>query len=44
MFTTKIEIFETEILKKSTDKEYKKRLRSAKTPIELLAIYNELND
>ena len=44
LFTTKIEIFETDKLKKSTDKEYKKRLRSAKTPIELLAIYNELND
>ena len=44
LFTTKIEIFGTDKLKKSTDKEYKKRLRSAKTPIELLAIYNELND
>ena len=44
LFTTKIEIFETDKLKKSTDKEYKKRLRSAKTPIELLSIYNELND
>tara|TARA_B100000780_G_scaffold166059_1_gene116177 strand:+ start:2800 stop:3270 length:471 start_codon:yes stop_codon:yes gene_type:complete len=44
LFTTKIEIFETDKLKKSTNKEYKKKLRSAKTPIELLTIYNELND
>jgi hypothetical protein len=44
LFTIKIEIFETDKLKKSTNKEYKKKLRSAKTPIELLAIYNELND
>ena len=43
-FTMKVEIFETKKLKDCTDKEYKSRLRSAKSPIELLLIYNELND
>ena len=43
-FTMKVEIFETKKLKDSRDKEYKSRLRSAKSPIELLLIYNELND
>ena len=38
------EIFETKKLKDCSDKEYKSRLRSAKSPIELLLIYNELND
>jgi|TARA_B100001094_G_C17964383_1_gene687111 hypothetical protein len=44
LFTLKIEIFETKKLKDCVDKEYKNRLRSAKTPIELMSIYNELND
>ncbi len=43
-FTMKVEIFETKKVKDCTDKEYKSRLRSAKTPIDLLLIYNELND
>ena len=43
-FTMKVEIFETKKLKDCSDKEYKSRLRSAKSPIELLLIYNELND
>jgi hypothetical protein len=43
-FTMKVEIFETKKVKDCTDKEYKSRLRTAKNPIELLLIYNELND
>jgi hypothetical protein len=44
LITLKIQIFETGKLKKCKDKEYKAKLRTADTPIELLAMYNELND
>jgi len=44
LFTTKVEIFETEKVKESTDKVRKSKLRSAKTPLELLVTYNEFND
>jgi len=44
LFTTKVEIFETEKVKGSTDKEKKSQLRSAKTPLELLVAYNNFDD
>ena len=44
LFTTKVEIFETEKVKESTDKVRKSKLRYAKTPLELLVTYNEFND
>jgi len=39
-----VEIFETEKVKGSTDKEKKSQLRSAKTPLELLVAYNNFDD
>ena len=44
LFTTKVEIFETEKVKGSTDKAKKSKLRSAQTPLELLVTYNEFDD
>lgn len=44
LFTLKIEIFETEKLKNCKDNEQKSRLRSAKTPVELLSLYNQIDD
>ena len=44
LFTIKVEIFETEKVKQSTDKEKKSKLRSAQTPLELLVAYNEFDD
>ena len=44
LFTMKVEIFETTKIKQCEDKEYKARLRSAKTPIELLAEYKKIDD
>lgn len=44
LFTMKVEIFETTKVKQCKDKEYKARLRSAKTPIELLAEYKKIDD
>lgn len=44
LFTIKVEIFETQKVKQSTDKEKKSKLRSAQTPLELLAAYNEFDD
>jgi len=44
LFTIKVEIFETQKVKNSIDKEKKSRLRTAKTPLELLASYNEFDD
>ncbi len=44
LFTLKIEIFETEKLKNCKDNEQKARLRSAKTPVELLSLYNQIDD
>jgi len=44
LFTLKVQIFETEKVKGSSDKEKKSQLRSAKTPLELLAAYNGFND
>jgi len=39
-----VEIFETEKVKSSTDKDKKSQLRSAKTPLELLVAYNNFDD
>jgi len=44
LFTIKVEIFETEKVKSSTDKDKKSQLRSAKTPLELLVAYNNFDD
>lgn len=44
LFTLKVEIFETQKVKQSTDKEKKSNLRSAQTPLELLVAYNEFDD
>ena len=44
LFTIKVEIFETQKVKQSTDKEKKSKLRSAQTPLELLAAYNNFDD
>lgn len=44
LFSMKIEAFESDKLKNCEDKELKERLRSAKTPIDFLTIYNEIND
>ena len=44
LFTIKVEIFETQKVKQSTDKEKKSKLRSAQTPLELLVAYNEFDD
>ena len=44
LFTLKVEIFETQKVKQSTDKQKKSNLRSAQTPLELLVAYNEFDD
>ena len=44
LFSLKIEVFEIDKVKECKDNEYKNRLRLAKTPIELLSVYNELDD
>lgn len=44
LFTIKVQIFETEKVKGSSDKDKKSRLRSAKTPLELLVAYNNFDD
>jgi len=44
LFTIKVEIFETEKVKGSKDKEKKSALRTAKTPLELLIAYNDFDD
>lgn len=44
LFTIKVEIFETQKVKGSKDKEKKSALRTAKTPLELLVAYNNFND
>lgn len=44
LFTVKVEIFETEKVKSSADKQKKSKLRTAKTPLELLVAYNNFND
>ena len=44
LFSLKISVFEMDKIKNCEDNDYKTKLRSAKTPIELLAIYNELDD
>ena len=44
LFTVKVEIFETEKVKSSADKQKKSKLRNAKTPWELLVAYNNFND
>ena len=44
LFTIKVEIFETEKVKSSSDKEKKSKLRSAQTPLELLVAYNNFDD
>ena len=44
LFTIKVSIFETEKIKGSNDKKKKARLRSAKTPLELLVGYHNFDD
>ncbi len=44
LFTIKVEIFETQKIKGSTDKDKKSKLREAKTPLELLSAYNNFDD
>jgi len=44
LFSLKIQVFEIDKIKNCQDNEYKSRLRSAKTPVELLTVYNELDD
>jgi len=44
LFTTKVEIFETQKVKSSTDKAKKSKLRTAQTPLELLVAYSEFDD
>ena len=44
LFTMKVQMFETKKLKNSEDKEQKSKLRSAKTPMDLLIEYKKIND
>lgn len=44
LFTAKVQIFETDKVKSSSDKEKKSKLRTAKTPLELLVAYNNFDD
>ena len=44
LFTLKIQVLEQQKVKESTNNELKSRLRSAKTPVELLSVYKELDD
>ena len=44
LFTFKVQLFETKQIKQSTDNDYKSRLRSAKTPIELMSVYHGTDD
>jgi hypothetical protein len=44
LFTVKVQIFETEKVKSSSDKEKKSKLRTAKTPLELLVAYHNFDD
>ena len=44
LFTLKVQIFETKKVKESTNEEYKARMRSAKTPMEILGVYDKLDD
>lgn len=44
LFTLKVQIFETKKVKESTNEEYKSRMRSAKTPMEILGVYDKLDD
>ena len=44
LFTMKVQMFETKKLKDSKDKEQKARLRSARTPMDLLIEYKKIND
>ena len=44
LFTFKVQLFETKKIKESTDNDYKSRLRSAKTPVELMSVYNGTDD
>lgn len=44
LFTLKVQIFETKKVKESTNEEYKSRMRSAKTPMEILSVYDKLDD
>jgi len=42
LFTLKLQIFEMDTVKKITENELKKKIRTAKTPLEVLVAYNEI--
>ena len=44
LFSLKIQVFEIDKIKNCKDNSYKSKLRSAKTPLELLTVFNELDD
>ncbi len=44
LFTIKVEIFEMQKIKNSTDKQKKSQIRTAKTPLELLVAYTNFDD
>ena len=43
LFALKVKLFENDIVKNSTDKDTKSLLRSAKTPIEAIKLFDKLN-
>lgn len=44
LHTLKLQVFEQQKVKDSNNDELKSRLRSARTPVELLSVYKELDD
>ena len=43
LFAMKVKLFENDIVKNSTDKDTKSLLRSAKTPVEAIKLFDKLN-
>ena len=43
LFSLKVKLFENDIVKNSTDKDTKSLLRSAKTPVEAIKLFDKLN-
>ena len=43
LFALKVKLFENDIVKNSTDKDTKSLLRSAKTPVEAIKLFDKLN-
>ena len=43
LFALKVKIFESDKVKSCNDKDLKSSLRSAKTPVEIISLYNKIN-